>query len=103
MMTPSEDILWKRIRNKQIEGYKIRRQHPISNNYIVDFYCAARKLIIEVDGSIHLTEDVQVNDEIRTANLQSLGYKIIRITNEEIKKDIEKVLNDLKIILINPN
>src|SRR5881394_4595390 len=70
-MTPAEEIIWKAIHINEWK-LKFRRQHPIAN-YVVDFYCHPIKLVIEVDGGIHETEDVKKNDEEREKYLKKLG------------------------------
>ncbi len=88
-MTPSENKLWSTLRGRQIEGLKFRRQHPIGP-YIVDFFCAKHRLVIEIDGAIH---DCQLQaDEQRTAELVVRGYKVIRFSNEEIENNLGGVL-----------
>ncbi|MCH5596506.1 endonuclease domain-containing protein [Niabella ginsengisoli] len=72
-------------------GLRFRRQHPYAI-YILDFYCHALKLAIEVDGSIHLKNDVKENDAQRQTLLESDGLKVLRFTNEEIEKHLEKVI-----------
>ena len=79
--TPAEQKLWSRLRNHQLDGLKIRRQHPI-DKFIIDFYCAEAKLCIEVDGDSH-AEQVEY-DEARTTYLNELGYMVIRFTNREV-------------------
>ena len=93
-MTEAERILWSRIRNNRLNGYKFRRQHPIGQ-YIADFYCHGKRLIVEVDGMIHNQSQASENDENRTAELERFGIKVIRVTNEEIIEDIDKVLNNI--------
>ena len=90
--TKAEDILWQRVRRRQIENFKFRRQSPIAS-YIVDFYCPAAKLVIEVDGSIH--EHFQEADSIRDRVLSDRGLTVLRFTNDEIINDIEHVLERL--------
>ena len=82
--TKYEELLWKRLVNKKLDGLKFRRQHSL-NHYIVDFYCATYKLIVEVDGPTHLAR--RDYDENRTQILNSLGYQVIRLRNEEVLKD----------------
>jgi very-short-patch-repair endonuclease len=84
--------LWDRLRNRQLAGLKFRRQHPIDRS-IVDFYCAEKRLIIEVDGGIH-NQTIQEDLE-RTKVLQDRGYKVIRIQNHDIEKNIDQVLNTI--------
>ncbi|MBN4070857.1 DUF559 domain-containing protein [Olleya sp. AH-315-F22] len=93
--TISEKHLWKALRRSQLEGRKFRRQHSIEN-FIVDFFCPSEKLIIEIDGIVH---DNFINNEYdfkRTERLNELGYKVIRFTNDEIKNNIDLVLQAIK-------
>jgi riboflavin-specific deaminase-like protein len=93
--TGAEDFLWQQLRAEKLEGYKFRRQHIIGN-FIVDFVCLAKKLVIEVDGLIHQLPESQVSDEERTMWLGMKGYTVIRFTNEEILFDVENALNKIK-------
>ncbi|MCX2741958.1 endonuclease domain-containing protein [Pontibacter anaerobius] len=90
-MTPAEKELWRLLRKHKLAGRKFRRQHSIGS-YIVDFYCAAEKLVLEVDGSVHDTPDAIANDLMRNETLQHLGYKVIRIRNSEVFEHPELVL-----------
>jgi very-short-patch-repair endonuclease len=87
--TEAEAKLWSRLRNKRLGGHHFYRQQPIGP-YIVDFCSRSRKLIIEVDGSQHLDQKVQ--DDIRTAFLESLGFRVLRFWNDDVLKDIDTVL-----------
>jgi len=93
-MPEAEHRLWYFLRRKQLDGYRFRKQHPISQ-YIVDFACAKQKLIIEVDGATHGTEAELAYDKRRTQCLKSKGWKVIRYGNEEVYKNIDDVLNDI--------
>lgn len=90
-MTPAEEELWRLLRKHKLGGRKFRRQHSIGN-YIVDFYCAQEKLVIEVDGTVHDTPEAMANDLVRDEALRHLGYKIIRIRNCEVFEQPEQVL-----------
>lgn len=92
--TDAEDKLWQKVRGKKL-GIKFRRQHPI-DKFIVDFYCFEMKLIIEIDGGIHLNPEVKQNDEQRQTLLESFGYRFLRFTNEEVMTDIDKVLATIR-------
>lgn len=91
----AEDFLWQQLRGDKFEGYKFRRQHIIGN-FIVDFVCLTKKLVIEVDGSIHQLPENKVSDEERTMWLGMRGYTIIRFTNEEVLFDLDNALNRIK-------
>ncbi|MCK4664853.1 MAG: DUF559 domain-containing protein [Bacteroidales bacterium] len=93
--TKAEKILWEYVRNKKT-GYKIRRQHIIEN-FITDFVCLSKKVVIEVDGKIH--EKQKEYDELRTRVLNDLGYKVIRFKNEEVLSDPDKVAEEIKKVL----
>ena len=95
VQTKAEEALWKRLRNRKLEGRKFRRQHPIEH-YIVDFYCHESKLVIEVDGKIHELNDNPDYDKNRTQDLISFGLKVIRFTNEQVLNNIEVVLKEIK-------
>src|SRR6187401_2907958 len=90
MLTPSEQIFWLRLKQNFPE-YKFRKQHPISI-YIADFYCHKLKLIIEIDGPIHNSEEAKLNDEKRQKDLENLNLTVIRFANEQIKNEIERVI-----------
>jgi very-short-patch-repair endonuclease len=89
--TEAEILLWKYVRNKKLNNLKFRRQYSV-NKYVLDFYCPSARLAVELDGEIHLKEDVKIHDEIRDAYIRSLGIRIIRIKNEEVFNNIKKVL-----------
>ncbi len=90
--TPPEQLLWTALRNKQIAGLKFRRQHPIGP-YFVDFYCHAVKLVIEADGMSHI--DRLEYDQKRTAYLESRGFQVFRVTNEDIMRDLDAVIRGI--------
>jgi len=90
--TSAETALWMRLRDRQLGGYKFRRQHPI-DRFIVDFCCPACHLVVEVDGDSHLAQ-VEY-DAARTEWLNDHGYVIVRFTNQEVHLQIEAVLQEL--------
>ncbi len=96
--TEAEAVLWKYIRNNQLR-YRFRRQQII-DDYIVDFVCLDKKLIIEVDGKYHSTGEQMEFDAIRQNKLISEGYRIIRFTNEEVTINIEQTIECIKKYLI---
>jgi very-short-patch-repair endonuclease len=93
-MTETEIFLWKQLRRKQLYGYQFYRQKNIGN-YIVDFYCPAAKLIIELDGGHHYSDDGMRCDEQRDNYLSSLGIKILRFPDREVFKNTEGVIEEI--------
>ena len=89
-LTQAEQTFWLRLKESFPE-YKFRRQHPISI-YIADFYCHKLKLIIEIDGSIHDSNDAKVADKKRQMDLENLKLTVIRFTNNQVKNEIENVI-----------
>jgi very-short-patch-repair endonuclease len=89
-MTPAERKLWSRIRFGQLDGAHFRRQHAV-DRFIVDFFCARAKLVVEVDGDSHA---IQVEyDAARTDWLnEQKHYRVLRFTNREVQHNIEAVL-----------
>lgn len=95
-MTPYEARLWQLLRNRRIHGLKFRRQQPI-DGYVADFCCLEKRLIIEVDGSIHRELDQREYDRERDAHLRGQGFRILRFSNNELEEVIlEKVLEVVK-------
>ncbi|MBE9047262.1 endonuclease domain-containing protein [Pleurocapsales cyanobacterium LEGE 10410] len=92
-LTPAEAILWTALRNKQLEGLRFRRQHPVGN-FILDFYCPSRKLVVEVDGEIH--KDRINYDRARSSKLAEYGYTVLRFSNERVMNDLSGVLAEIK-------
>jgi very-short-patch-repair endonuclease len=91
--TLAESFLWERLRRNQL-GVEFRRQYVIGD-YIADFVCLDEGLIIEVDGAYHAERDQHDDDMVRTANLEQIGFKIIRFRNEEVLMNVEKVLESI--------
>lgn len=87
-MTESERALWQRLRGEQL-GAKFRRQHPFEN-YVLDFVCLDRRLVIEVDGSQH-AED-QIYDRNRTSRLHAAGFTVLRFWNNEVLNETDAVV-----------
>ena len=90
--TLAEKILWKKLRDRKLFQVKFRRQHPV-DIFIVDFYCHEIKLVIEIDGEIHNSEEVKDYDSSRQYCLELLGLTIIRFTNHEVIFDMDSVLS----------
>ncbi|MBI4667026.1 MAG: endonuclease domain-containing protein [Nitrospinae bacterium] len=90
----AERILWSRLKGKQVSGFKFRRQFGI-DKYIVDFYCAELKLVIEVDGDTHFMGDGKEKDKARQHKIESYGMTFFRVTNNDVYKNLDGVLMTL--------
>ena len=90
-MTETEQILWKRLRRKQILGVPFYRQKPLAQ-FIVDFYCAAAMLVIELDGSQHYAPDAQQYDAVRTQTLEAMGLRVLRFDNRQVLQELDAVI-----------
>lgn len=90
-LTKAEKILWDILRNRKLGGYKFRRQHPISH-FIADFYCHQSKLIIEVDGGHHQTQEQSEIDKGRTHEIEELGLRVLRFQNTDVEQKLDWVL-----------
>ena len=93
--TPMEKKLWKYLRNRQLDGFKFRQQHGYGP-FVMDFYCPSLRLCVELDGGIHENASVIEKDIDRTVFLNDNSIHVLRFRNEEVEKDIEKVLNKIK-------
>ena len=91
--THAEDIVWSYVKGNQ-SGVRFRRQHPLLF-YISDFYCHQLKLVIEIDGSVHNKDDVKINDVARQKEIEQLGIKVIRFTNEQVLQTPEIILKSI--------
>jgi len=93
--TEAEHIMWKALRNRKLNNWKFRRQHPISEGFILDFYCVETKVAVELDGAHHRLKGQMEYDENRTKFLEELGIRIIRILNKEVLSSKENVLRKI--------
>ncbi|MUP38554.1 endonuclease domain-containing protein [Labilibaculum euxinus] len=98
-MTLAELKLWELTKEKKIRGLRFRAQHPI-DIFIADFYCHSLKLVIEIDGGIHQSSEQKEYDIGREAEINHWGIKVIRFTNDEILKEIDKVIDIINKICI---
>ena len=101
--TAEESLLWKALRNRKLFGRKFLRQHQIlaefgdkETFFVADFYCAEEKLIVEVDGEIHDAQACQ--DAMRDEVLRNLGYRVLRIRNEDVAPEMDRAL----IVIVGP-
>jgi very-short-patch-repair endonuclease len=90
--TPPEQLLWLALRNGQIGGMKFRRQHPIGP-YLADFFCHSARLVVEVDGMSH--DDKARQDLAKTKHIESQGLRILRVTNEDVMRDLDAVTREI--------
>ncbi len=94
-MTEPERLLWRAIRQRiPVEGTHFRRQVPV-DRYIVDFCAFGAKLIVEVDGNQHGTDEAIAHDGVRTARLEQLGYRVVRFSNHDVMANIDSVLDTI--------
>ena len=96
--TKAEKILWEYLRDRRFDGLKFRRQHPL-NKFIADFYCHEKKLVIELDGTIHDEKFNADYDNARTYELEGFGITVIRFKNNEVEKNVEFVLSEIRKII----
>lgn len=87
----AETLLWQRLRNRQVEGFKFVRQEPVGP-YVVDFLCRAEKLVIEIDGATHGSAEELAKDASRTAWLVGNGYRVLRFQNADVYEAMESVV-----------
>ena len=91
-MTNAEHILWNRVKNNQLLGFRFKAQHPVAG-FIAGFYCHKAKLVIEADGLIHQTQ--KEYDMYRNKVFNDLGLTIIRFSNEEIENNTDLVIQTI--------
>jgi very-short-patch-repair endonuclease len=96
--TPQEIILWSKLKNRNFENLKFRRQYSIGK-YIVDFICLENKLIIELDGWQHKEENQERYDKERTKYLEKPGFKILRFWNNEVNNNLNGVILKIERLL----
>ena len=93
--TTAEEVLWEALRLKRLNSLRFRRQHAYES-YIFDFYCAEHRLIVELDGGYH-SEPFQVEkDQERDAYLTACGFRIVRLTNDEVLEVLPRALNKIQ-------
>ena len=93
-LSRAEIYLWSRVKNKQILGYKFRRQYSVGY-YVIDFYCPKLKLAIEVDGDSHFTKEAMEYDKRREEYIKSFGISFLRVTNLDVYKNMEGVVDKI--------
>jgi very-short-patch-repair endonuclease len=93
-MTDAERLVWSRIRRKQLKGLQVYRQRIIGN-YIVDFYCPKAKLVVELDGGQHFTEEGLKKDAVRDVWINNQGFTVLRFSDEEVLSNLDGVLEKI--------
>lgn len=93
--TLAEELLWQKIRNRKFLMLKFKRQHSIGN-YVVDFYCANPRIIIELDGAVHLEKEQKEKDKHHDENLTEMNYLVFRFSNEDVLNNIKNVLEQME-------
>ena len=94
-MTEPERRLWQVLRNKQLDGFKFRRQYSVGA-YVLDFYCPATRLAIEIDGPYHDGIEAAAHDRNRQEEIESLGIHFLRFTNDQVDMELKKVLTAIR-------
>jgi very-short-patch-repair endonuclease len=94
-MTPAEEALWECLRDRQLLGLKFRRQTPI-NRYVADFCCPELRMVIEVDGAVHEADSQVEHDQNRDSYLRSIGYLVLRFSNEQVLSEPYTVLQGIE-------
>jgi very-short-patch-repair endonuclease len=97
-MTDAERLLWSKLRRKQLKGYQFYRQ-KIIGRFIVDFYCPAAKLVIELDGGQHYLPEGQSRDGLRDAYLEETGARVLRFSDREVFENTNEVLEKIWSVL----
>jgi len=93
-LTDCERLLWRRLRNRGLAGFKFRRQHPWPP-YVLDFYCSELRLVIELDGGQHYDDAGLAKDRLRTDYLRRQGLEVLRFSNLDVLQNLDDVLTEL--------
>lgn len=96
--TEAEKLFWNRVRRKQIKGYQFYRQRPLGE-YIVDFYCPAANLVVEIDGGGHYSPEQMKKDAVRDEYLSQTGLKVLGFSNTDVMTNTDGVMESLHEIL----
>ena len=98
--TLAEKLIWEKVRNKKLKGRKFYRQHPLffdylgkETFYITDFYCHQAKLVVELDGAIHLKRKAE--DKLRDSTIKLMGIHVLRFRNDSVESEIDKVIDEI--------
>jgi very-short-patch-repair endonuclease len=94
----AERILWGRLKNRGLQGVKFVRSAPIGPNF-ADFACRSAKLVVEIDGATHCTDEELADDKRRTAFLQVEGYRVLRFTNAQVYENVAAVTDEIARVL----
>ena len=92
--TPAEARLWQALSGRKLSGLKFRRQHPVGS-FVLDFFCPACKLVIELDGDVH--DGQEAHDAARTEKLIAYGYSVIRLRNKDVLDNLDQVLTEIEV------
>ena len=92
----AEERVWAALRGGKIDGHKFRRQHPVGP-YFADFACDRLRLIIEIDGGVHRLDEVAARDLERQRALEALGWSVIRVTNDEVFEEPERLIEAVRL------
>jgi very-short-patch-repair endonuclease len=98
IVSDAERLLWSALKGSRLLGYKFRRQQGIGR-YVVDFYCPAKKLAIEIDGATHWTKEEQERDRDRQMYIEALDIRVLRFTNDEVYTNKDGVLDAILLVL----
>ena len=100
-MSYPEVLLWQRLRGSP-RGIRFRRQHPIGQDYVADFYCSAARLVVEVDGEIHSTAPARQRDQTRDAFIQDHGLKVIRVAARDVLANADRAADAIVSLAATP-
>ncbi|MCG6206649.1 endonuclease domain-containing protein [Rhodopseudomonas sp. HC1] len=92
--TDAERLMWAALRDKQLDGFSFKRQVPIGP-FIADFACHAKKLVVELDGGQHYSDDAERADAARTAAIEARGFRVIRLSNADVMNNRDGVLQSI--------
>lgn len=93
-LTDAETILWSRLQGRRLNGWRFRRQHPVGP-FIADFACARARLIVEVDGATHSSNQERAYDDERTRYLEAQSWSVLRVWNSDVYDNLNGVLNTI--------
>ena len=94
-ITKAEKNLWYELRRNNLKGYHFRRQHPIAW-YIADFFCHKAKLVVELDGEVHDSEEMKEHDRVRDETMENFEITVLRFKNEEVFESLDRVVKEIK-------